>query len=562
MTIQIEETRKNIISSLYTSKRAQAHLKFYEEFASNWKNQSLDVYMYYNIEIPKLVLSGYNSTNKAKAKEFNKFAPKNDEILEVHHQRSKDFINHRFELTFEHWCYPINPITKEKETPSLECMEVRLNKIGLKIDLDALVTKAINQIRTDETSNKDIITNIKKFFSTIIHSSSYPAEVQPIIDNHQFALAWNHILKHNLVTIDQQFVTISLMSKILNTTYTIEHKTFSQFYTTFVNNCAMYLFSEWYTHFTYNQIREICDTMTTAEFANNYSEKIQEHGLTIPPIVQLPCRQNLIYKAVQNTHLKTTVEIYKSSQPDPNQLQPLIQALRDGDFRTSTKSFPKTTSETSSRCAMCAFIKTELHISNIKLHTSDNPCPSENKTILANVFNNLRQDKNRRSSNPPQRNPNPTNPYNPSRQLDNFHHQPHQPTQPSLSSRSTVVSNPSTSSNFQPLPNNFDELNECAHCYRSGNANPPGMHSATRKAIYQNHNSRSCKYNYYKNNRASNDSENPYTQHVANNATSSSVNPFSYDSDHSEDRSTRKRNRESRSWSPDPSPRSRPPTPY
>ena len=76
LTTQIEETRNNIISSLYTSKRAQAHLKFYEEFTTNWKNQSIDVYIYYNIAIPNLVLAGYNSPNKARAKEFNKLAPK------------------------------------------------------------------------------------------------------------------------------------------------------------------------------------------------------------------------------------------------------------------------------------------------------------------------------------------------------------------------------------------------------------------------------------------------------------------------------------------------------
>ena len=552
MTILIEESRNNAIHNLYDARRSQASMKFYEDFASNWKNQSYDVYFHHNLHIPKIVVDGYNATTKSKAKELNKTATKNSKALEVFDEQSLTHINHRFNLMYDHWSLPLNPHTGKREEPTLECKEARLITYGLKLTLDELVNKAVNQIRSDATANTDIIKVLKTFFTNTILQSSYPPEIGPLIDNYQFALAWESIIKYNLVTIDKQYVSISLMKKILNTTYTNEYKSFPQFYTTFVNNCAMYLFTEWYQHFTYAQIKHICDTMTKDEFTNTYSDKINEHSLTIPPIVQLPCRKKLIFKAVQDTHLRNTVDIYQASNSDPNELSTLIDALRDGDFRTTAKFFPKTTLDNSNRCGMCTYLKSELRISNIKFHNTDTQCPPENQTTLGQFINNLKQKPHsQRPTNQSQRNHNATNSNHLPRQYDNYRHS-------SMSSQSSVVSNPPTSSNLQPLPLNFDEFNECAHCYRSGNANPPGMHSANRKAIYHDHPSRSCLYNYYKNNKMSDEATNPFKSHVANTAGSSEINPFAsaYDSDND-----RKRRREGSGYDDDDQ-KSRPSTPY
>ena len=559
LTTLIEESKSNAIHNLYDSRRSQAYMTFYEAFASNWKNQSYDVYKHHNLQIPKEVVDGYNATTKSKAKELNqkKTTTKNTKALEVFDEESLTYINYRFNLMYDHWSLPLNPHTGIREEPTLECKEARLIRYGLKLTLDELVNKAVNQIRKDATANTDIIKVIKTFFTNTILQSSYPPEIGPLIDNYQFALAWESILKYNLVTIDKQYVSISLMKKILNTTYTNEFKSFPQFYTTFVNNCAMYLFSEWYQHFTYAQIKHICDTMTKDEFTNTYSDKINEHNLTIPPIVQLPCRKNLIFKAVQDTHLRNTVDIYQSSNSDPNELSTLIDALRDGDFRTTAKFFPKTTLDTSNRCGMCTYLKNELRISNIKFHNTDTQCPPENQTTLGQFINNLKQKPHsQRQTNQSQRNHNATNSNNLPRQYDNSRHS-------SMSSQSSVVSNPTTSSKLQPLPPNFDEFKECAHCYRSGNANPPGMHSANRKAIYHDHPSRACLYNYYKNNKMSDDSANPFRPLVANNVESYTVNPFvsAYDSEN--DPTGRKRRREENGYSPEhDSTRSRPSTPH
>ena len=88
------------------------------------------------------------------------------------------------------------------------------------------------------------------------------------------------------------------------------------------------------------------------------------------------------------------------------------------------------------------------------------------------------------------------------------------------------------------------------------------MHSANRKAIYHDHPSRSCLYNYYKNNKMSDEATNPFKSHVANTAGSSEVNPFvsAYNSDN--DPSGRKRKREGSGWSDDDDQKSRPSTPY
>jgi hypothetical protein len=532
---QIDKSKEEIISSLYNAKRAQAFQDYYTLYVTNWKNSNIEVYQHYNLKIPRMVHLSYNNNNKLIAKEHNKNADKNTETLEVFHQKSKDFITHRFEQSFEHWQQPYNYKTGKQEEPSLNCMEARLKKIGQDMEIIALINKSTNQLRKDESDNKDVIANIKKFFSTIIQPSSYPAEILPIIDNHQFALAWEEILKYNLVTIDKQFVTITLMRRLLDTVYSSDHKSFSQFYTTFVNNASMYLFREWYQHFTYNEIQKICDTMTDAEFNLTHHDKIQQHALTIPAIVQLACRKTLVLRAVQNTHLQHTVHIYQSSQPKPDEIAPLITALRDADLQTTIKVFHKSTLPHShNRCAMCSFLKNDIHITNIKLHTVDTSCPTHNTDTLTQYIQNLKHPKPQS-----QRRRQIDNQYIPNRQIDNSyipnrqvdttisHHRP------SLSSNASIVSNSSNASRLQPLPSGFNETIECAHCYRSGNAQPQGLYSAERKGIYHNHSSRSCAYNYYKNNKLSNDSANPYKPLVANKAGVIVDNPF-YSSQHSD----------------------------
>ena len=85
-----------------------------------------------------------------------------------------------------------------------------------------------------------------------------PTEINALVENREFAKAYNQYLHHHLVVKDRSYVIIKLERNILDLSYDISIDTnYPSFMDRFIHTHALYLFVQWHTHFTIDELKLI-----------------------------------------------------------------------------------------------------------------------------------------------------------------------------------------------------------------------------------------------------------------------------------------------------------------
>ncbi len=453
----------------YESTKAQRLATFRDEFRNRWNQEIYNIHNLLNIKYPLDTLALItNKDLKANAKRFNNLPTNSDLPTETIHfgdPRVDAHILEKFHQSYAHFSEPIAPLYLTNEI-----RRNRLQLIGQLQQLDKDIESAKLREQTKETTQSENIRLMKIFFTQII--TNYPPEITTLVDNREFATAWNRILVYNLEIIDSDNIQLSLQRSILNLEFDINiDKTFLGYYERHLITHALLLFKRWHNYITYDECKNIVDTMTDAQFANKYATFIDHHSLALPDLCTENNRLQILKAAFKGTHLQETLSTFDQlhSNPHLQTVSDLKSALSNKDNCTDNK-YGRGKSKSVSHsdiCIICKYLKEDLHFMNAVNHPAHEPCPILNLEVWKTYFKKnpvLRSDRNSGSSGRPQSN----------------------------TPNSRGVKTSSNSSTLHILPDNFDETTKCSHCYRSGQGS--GRDSVRRKQDHTNHASDSCPY--------------------------------------------------------------------
>jgi hypothetical protein len=457
----------------YESIRAQKLTTFRDEFRTRWNDQIYHIHQSLQVRYPRdtLALITNKDLNKS-AKDFNALRDNaNLPIRTIHFgdQDVDDYILEKFHQSYAHFADLIPPFYLTNEI-----RRTRLQLIGQTQQLDKDIEAAKLREQTKETSQSENIRLMKHFFNITI--TNYPPEITTLVENREFAKAWNKILVYNLQTIDSDNIHISLQRSILNLEFDINvDKTFLGYYERHLITHALLLFKKWHIHLTFDDCKYIVDTMTDAEFATTYAQPIDERGfgpLTLPDICSETHRLQILKAAFKGTHLQETLSTFEqlNSNTHTQTVAELKTALQNKDTCTDIRYGRKGAKSVShsDNCITCKYLKEDLHFDNAVNHPGHEPCPSLNLDVWKVYFSKNPVKRSDRT-NPNRSNANSSSTSNP---------------------RGTNSSN--SASAPSALPVNFDETTKCAHCYRSGLGQ--GRDSASRKQDHTKHPSEACPY--------------------------------------------------------------------
>jgi hypothetical protein len=238
----------------------------------------------------------------------------------------------------------------------------------------------------------------------------------------------------------------------------------------FIHTHALYLFVQWHTHFTIDELKLIV-AGSDQDFQTKHSTIINEHGLTLPSIVCDQHKYMLLQRALMGSHLHSSLNTYNqqtitsgtqsssssSTSTNTSQFSTLNSILLVVDARMQASERKSSDSQIrldnrkqKENCKMCIMAKTQLMINSIKYHPENTPCPQKNIELISTLV---------------------------------------KPT------KSTAIDSTKTTSGKYvplPLPTAFDIERECSHCWRSGQAQ--GHNSHIRAAEHTNHSTKNCPY--------------------------------------------------------------------
>ena len=451
----------------YESIKAQRLATFRDEFRTRWNQELYSVHQYLKIRYPSDVLALItNKELKANAKRFNSL-PANSHLptdnIYFGDERVDTYILDKFHQSYNHFSTPIHPLVLTNDM-----RRARLHQIGLLQQLEKDIQSAKIREQTKETSQSENIRLMKVFFTQIV--TNYPPEITTLVDNREFANAWNKILVYNLEIIDSDNIELSLQSSILNLEFDINiDKTFLGYYERHLITHALLLFKRWHNYITYDECKNIVDVMTDPQFAQKYATFISLHSLALPDLCTENSRLQILKAAFKGTHLQETLSTFDQLQPNPHlqTVSDLKTALSNKDNSTENKYGRKSKSGSlTDTCITCKYLKEDLGFDNAVNHPAHEPCPVLNLEVWKTYFKKHPVVRSDRSSTNARQQSNTSNP------------------------RGTKPFN--NSSTLHMLPANFDELKTCSHCYRSGQGS--GRDSASRKQAYTQHPSTECPY--------------------------------------------------------------------
>jgi hypothetical protein len=311
--------------------------------------------------------------------------------------------------------------------------------------------------------------------------------------NLEFAKAWTRLIHHWIVHRDDSHVILQLELNVLTCTYnTSKHADFCEYYHSLHTHYTLLLYKQWHEHFSFEEIKDMCDVMTDYGIKTQHAAKFTEKGLTIPDLVCEQRRMVQLLQGVKGSHLNDAAGLFKTLHPDLSKERMLelkrylIQADTESTPRKSatlqytTQGSSNPTSD-EDKCQMCLYLKNdtpEIGFTNIKGHRTGTPCPPGNMAIMATWFG-LNPHISGKRQHKPAKGPWTKSPgYGDSRGYN--------PNVPPANPRSQ----PSASS-LQP-PSGFDHGKNCIHCWKS--MTHGGRDATTRGREWENHSSEKCQH--------------------------------------------------------------------
>jgi hypothetical protein len=488
-SVATNQTRDQLVSLFYNSHRKKEKEKHRMSFHANFKTQVIDIYLAQGqtSKIPQMIIAGLNPSGRQQAKLHNTDNDNEEVTIDKTSAVASTFIENDFLDT--HPIFAPTAVGEASITPAT--MEERLDEVGQTDNLETYISQMNSRDAATNSRFESQTRHLISLFTTVI--ANVPATIMLLVNDYQFTNAWNALLKHWIVDNDDSNVILKLELNLLTCTFNaMKHKDFIEYYNALHTQYSLYLYKVWYQHFSFEQIKEMVDTMTDAAIIFKHHTILTANNLTIPELVCEERRIIQLYNGVKGSHLQPALALFKSLHPSSNHnnIVDLKRELTkaDTDLSQSRKSatiqyIPTgyTIGQISDemKCKMCMLLKEKFAFSNLKGHPTGTPCTDANIDIITKYFTN----------NPhiPSSGKKPYNisdvgwGHNPKQQEKTFRGDTRgpNPNQPQQNPRS------------QPLPVGFDESRNCINCYRSWKAE--GKDSVHRGSVWDKHASHNCR---------------------------------------------------------------------
>jgi hypothetical protein len=231
------------------------------------------------------------------------------------------------------------------------------------------------------------ITALNNLFTVVL--GDVTPDISALVENREYAKAYNKYLHYHLVSKDRSYVIIKLERNMIDLSYdtTIDNN-YTSFMDRFIHTHALYLFVQWHKHFTIDELKLIV-AGTDHDFLTKHSIIIKEHDLTLPSIVCDHHKYMLLQRALMGSHLHSSLNHFNqqniqsgtqssssSSTPtNKSQFSQLNSVLLQVDARMQASERKSSDSQIRldnrkqrENCKMCIMAKTKLMINNIKFY--------------------------------------------------------------------------------------------------------------------------------------------------------------------------------------------------
>ena len=149
--------------------------------------------------------------------------------------------------------------------------------------IDKLKEDAQYKMSKKITEHQLAINALNHLFTTVL--GDIPTDVRQLVDNRQYAKAYNLYLHFHLVVKDRSHVIIKLERNMLDLSYdTTLDSCYAAFMDRFTYTHALYLFLQWHTYFTIEELKLII-ACTEQEFTTKHTDTIAAHDLSLPSLV-------------------------------------------------------------------------------------------------------------------------------------------------------------------------------------------------------------------------------------------------------------------------------------
>jgi hypothetical protein len=173
----------------------------------------------------------------------------------------------------------------------------------------------------------------------------------------------------------------------------------------FIHTHALYLFVQWHTHFTIDELKLIVSG-TEHDFQTKHATIIATHHLTLPSIVSDEHKFMLLQRGLFGSHLHDSLNSYNqhtiisgtsssSSSTTPTDhstfttLNSILLEVDSKKMATERKSadshFRLDNRTVHPKCKMCIMAKQILGIHDISFHADNTPCPQKNIDAMAKL---------------------------------------------------------------------------------------------------------------------------------------------------------------------------------
>jgi len=276
-----ESLEKSVTEKLYRELRSTRLLDFRKKFSFTepWKYYP-SMYRFLQIRMPNEVmvniLDGHQDTRKLMVAWNTVHKKKPCKELLLTDERVEDYILSQFGIAYQHFCIPLNQTTEIYEQINFQMHQI-MAQSG---PIEKLKEDAQHKMSKKITEHQRAINALNHLFTTVL--GDIPTDVRQLVDNRQYTKAYNLYLHFHLVVKDRSHVIIKLERNMLDLSYdTTLDTSYAAFMDRFTYTHALYLFVQWHTHFTIDDLKLII-AGTEREFSTKHAAIIATHDLSLP----------------------------------------------------------------------------------------------------------------------------------------------------------------------------------------------------------------------------------------------------------------------------------------
>jgi hypothetical protein len=275
-SVSVNQPRDQLVKTFFNHHMKRQREIHRMSWNTNFDTKVITIYLGQGntCRIPQMVILGLSPSGRQQAKLHNSLNLENPELM-IHKtdEVAVDYIDNDF--VFDHPIY--GPPSDGSEYTSAQ-LERKLDEVGQIAELETYINTITTRDASSTTRYDAQTKNLTALFTTVI--ANIPSNIMLLVTNYEFTNAWNALLKHWIVDNDETNVITKLEMNFLTCTFnTTKHKDFIEYYNSLHQQYALYLYKVWYAFFTFEEIKEMVDTLSDTAIMLKHKTVMQTNNL-------------------------------------------------------------------------------------------------------------------------------------------------------------------------------------------------------------------------------------------------------------------------------------------